>query len=53
MKTWTLDVKEAEDGELFLELPEEALKLAEFSIGDTLVWSVQEDGSITLSKKTE
>lgn len=51
MKTWILEVKEAEDGEMFIELPEEALELAGFSIGDTLVWSVQEDGCIVLSKK--
>ncbi len=51
MNTWILEVKEAEDGEMFIELPEDALELAGFSIGDTLVWSVRDDGCIVLSKK--
>jgi hypothetical protein len=49
-KSWTLDVKETEDGELFIELNDEILEGSGFKIGDDLLWTDNKDGSFTLTK---
>lgn len=51
MTKYILDVKEAPDGELYIELPEEVLKQSGFEIGDTLLWTDKGNGSFELSKK--
>ena len=38
-------------GELILPLPEEVLEQLGLTIGDTLIWSVESNGSIILSKQ--
>jgi bifunctional DNA-binding transcriptional regulator/antitoxin component of YhaV-PrlF toxin-antitoxin module len=38
-------------GELILPLPEEVLDQLGLDIGDTLIWSVESNGSIILSKQ--
>ncbi len=50
-KRYILDVKEAPDGELYIELPDEILKAAEFDTGDTLLWTDNKDGTWSLTKK--
>jgi hypothetical protein len=45
-------VKQDDDGELYIELPQELLDQLGWSIGDDLVWIV-EDGKILLRKRTD
>ena len=47
-----LIVKQDDDGELYIELPPELLDQLGWSIGDDLVWIV-EDGKILLRKRTD
>lgn len=46
-------VKQDDDGELYIELPPEVLDQLGWSIGDDLVWIVEEDGKILLRKRTD
>lgn len=50
MKSWTLPVKENENGELYIELSDEILEGSGFKIGDTLNWKDLKDGSYSLTK---
>jgi hypothetical protein len=50
MKSWTLPVKENENGELYVELNDEILEGSGFKIGDTLNWKDLKDGSYSLTK---
>ena len=50
MKSWTLPVKETENGELYIELNDEILEGSGFKIGDTLNWKDLKDGSYSLTK---
>ena len=50
MKSWTLPVKENENGELYIELNDEILEGSGFKIGDTLNWKDLKDGSYSLTK---
>ena len=52
-KSWVLDVKESEDGELYIEMTDEILEGSGFKIGDTLDWTDNGDGSWTLKKVEE
>jgi hypothetical protein len=52
-KSWTLDVKENEDGDKYIELTDEILELSNFKIGDNLEWTDRGDGSWSLKKKEE
>ena len=52
-KSWTLDVKENEDGDKFIELNDEILSETGFKIGDNLEWVDRGDGSWSLKKKEE
>lgn len=51
--TYTVIVQEDEHGELYIELPPELMDQLGWSIGDDLVWIVEEDGKILLRKKTD
>ena len=54
MKTWTLDVKEDPDtGDSILEFPPDMLEATGWKEGDDLIWTDNEDGSYTLTKKEE
>jgi bifunctional DNA-binding transcriptional regulator/antitoxin component of YhaV-PrlF toxin-antitoxin module len=48
-----LIVKQDDEGELYIELPPEVLDQLGWSIGDDLVWIVEEDGKILLRKRTD
>lgn len=39
-----------ENGELFIEIPEEMLKELGWNIGDELLWEIQEDNTIVLKR---
>ena len=50
----TLTVQEDSDnGELFLEFPDDMLETMDWQEGDTIVWTDNENGSFTLSIKKE
>jgi len=49
-KTYTIDVQEREDGELFIELPQDILTEAGWKIGDRIKWTESDNGSFTLTK---
>lgn len=51
MTKYILDVKEAPDGDLYIELPEEVLQQSGFEIGDTLLWTDNGNGTFQLTKK--
>ena len=49
--TWTITLEEdPETGDLILPLPEDLLKQASWSEGDTLAWIDNSNGSWTLQK---
>jgi hypothetical protein len=50
-KHYIIDVQEAPDGDLFIELPQEVLDESGFEIGDTLLWKDMGNGSFQLTKK--
>jgi bifunctional DNA-binding transcriptional regulator/antitoxin component of YhaV-PrlF toxin-antitoxin module len=50
-KTWTLDVKQHEDGDFFIEFPDEVLEGAGWRTGDRIEWIDNKDGSWTLKKR--
>ena len=50
MKSWTLPIKENENGEMYIELNDEILEGSGFKIGDTLNWKDLKDGSYSLTK---
>jgi len=49
-KSWTVDVQENENGELFIELNDEILEGSGLKVGDDVVWEDNKDGSFTLKK---
>lgn len=53
MKTWTLDVKENNDGDKYIEFNDEILNETGWKEGDVLEWIDQGDGSFRLEKKLE
>lgn len=49
---WTVElVEDPETGELLLPFPPDALAQVGWDFGDTLVWDMQDDGSVVLTKK--
>lgn len=52
-KSWIVEVQEAPDGELFIELNDDILAESDFKIGDELEWVDRKDGSWMLKKKQE
>lgn len=51
MKKWITELKEDENGDIFVELPDDLLNAAGFIYGDVLDISYGENGSIILKKK--
>lgn len=49
-KSWTVDVQENENGELFIELNDEILEGSGLKVGDDVIWEDNKDGSWTLKK---
>lgn len=45
-----LTVKATEEGELYFDTPEEMIKELDFKEGDILTWTLNDDGSVTLTK---
>jgi hypothetical protein len=50
-KSWTLDVKEAPDGDKYIEFNDEILAETGWKEGDVLEWHDQGDGSFKLEKQ--
>ena len=42
-----------DQGEMYLELPDELLEHMDWHVGDTLEWDVRLNGTVYLSKKEE
>lgn len=53
MKTWVVNVEEDENGDAYIQLPEEVLQYANLKEGDTVIWTDNKDGSWTLQKKVD
>ena len=52
--SWTITVEEdPATGELILPFPDDMLEQVGWKEGDTLIWTVNENGSWTLTKKEE
>jgi hypothetical protein len=51
--SWTLPVKQNDDGEFYIELNDEILKDSGFEIGDALKWTDLKDGSFSLTKQED
>ena len=49
-KSWTLEVQQHEDGEYFIEFPDEVLQEVVWKEGDVIDWSDNGNGSWTLKK---
>jgi len=52
-KSWTLEVQQHEDGEYFIEFPDDVLQEAGWKEGDVIDWSDNGNGSWTLKKLDE
>lgn len=50
--TWTAYVQQEGD-DLVLPLPDEAIAQLGWKVGDILIWDVQENGTIILTKKSK
>ena len=48
-----LNIISDDQGNMFMELPDELVDELEWSIGDTLVWELHDDTTVTLRKKDE
>ena len=48
---WTIPVQENEQGEQFIEFPDEVLKETGWKDGDSIEWIDNHDGSFTLKRK--
>lgn len=55
MKTWTIEVVEADDGsgDLVLPFPEDLLAEAGWKEGDSLIWKDLGDGTWSLTKQED
>jgi hypothetical protein len=51
MTKWTLPVIKGELGDYFIELSDEILESSGFEVGDTIVWTKNDNGSYTITKK--
>lgn len=53
IRTWTVPVEQDPDDpeSLLLTFPDELLADAGWVAGDTLIWIVEENGTITIAKK--
>jgi len=50
-KRWTLEVQKMEDGDEFIQFPEELMNEVDWHEGDVIEWIDNKDGSWTLQKK--
>lgn len=50
MKSFIIELKEKEDGDLYLELPPELLIEAGWLEGDSIEFTEKDDGSVSLKK---
>lgn len=50
-KTFTLEVQRGDDGEAYIEFPQETMAGLGWKEGDTVVWTDNKDGSFMLTKK--
>ena len=48
-----ITVQEDENGELYIELPDTLMEERGWNIGDELVWTVNDDGTIGIRKRTD
>jgi hypothetical protein len=55
LKSWILEVQQDPDNpdELILEFPPDILEQTGWKEGDSLIWTINDDNSITLSKKVD
>lgn len=53
IKFWAAEVKQNDEGDLFIEFPEMLMQQMGWNEGDTMVWKVQPDGNIFLSKQDD
>ena len=53
MGSYTLDVQEDDNGEVFIEFPPELMDEAGWKEGDNLLWTDNKDGTWSLTKKPE
>ena len=53
MKKYIADIKENEEGELYIEFPEEVMSEVGWQEGDDIVWVDNGDGSWSLTKKED
>ena len=52
-KSYTVDVQEDAEGELFIEFPPEMMEEVGWKEGDNLLWTDNKNGTWTLTKKPE
>jgi hypothetical protein len=52
-KRWTLEVQKIEDGDEFIQFPEELMNEVDWHEGDVIEWIDNKDGSWTLQKKLD
>lgn len=50
-KTFTLEVQRGDDGEAYIEFPQETMAGLGWKEGDTVIWTDNKDGSFMLTKK--
>lgn len=50
MKKYSVPIIEDEDGELMIEFPDELMEAVNWNIGDTILWTDNEDGTWVLTK---
>lgn len=53
IKFWAAEVKQNDEGDLFIEFPEMLMQQMGWNEGDTMVWKVLSDGNIFLSKQDD
>jgi hypothetical protein len=53
MKKYIADIKENEEGEVYIEFPEEVMSEVGWQEGDDIVWTDNGDGSWSLTKKED
>ena len=49
-KTWAVSVEQGVDGECYVSFPPEMLAELGWRDGDSLIWSIAEDGAVSLRK---
>lgn len=53
MDKFTVEVKENDDGDLYIEFPDQLMEQMGWQEGDTLKWTERPDGSFSINKKQE